>query len=1103
MALVPSTASSRWNAELRLAQAVSQFEADLTSDQKAVFNKQRLYRRTNPPDSSDVMRLTAEIDRQAAQKGRGVRCFGPRLTNVLQAVKQFASIGDVLVGGSQNIVACGVWTAVRMSLLLMANFSSHLETVSLLFMAVGRSAPRYQTLALIYPHSKNLASYLSEYFILIVQLCHRLLKFTQKSFLGQLAASLSDPEMKTFQTELEIWASNIREEVNLLLNQKVDDESSKNSRFRALSTKFSETQAQRQKLKHRLRVLNACSAHDHESTWKQTRKIGSTSLFSRHEEYDSWKASPRSSTLIWAGKLGSGKSVLMANIVDDLNLATENLKITVAYFFCRHDLAQSLEARNIIGSLARQVLDKHQTPSAHEETLQEGDLPAVMTIVEMVEMLSRCDFKGTRPMFLLDGLDECTQRERSLVCSTLGQLQNAFSLLVCISVRLDAGNSLDKDIRQLFNRSTLTMPRQHLEMVDFINATLEDCLTSERLNIGDPAIIVDIRKTLLEEADGMFLWVALQIDSLCERHTDQEIRQALLDLPKGLPATFQRILNAASPHSRPLQTKILRLISISRRPLTIEELKEALSIDPGNPKWNPENVINNMRSAMASCGSLLVVDEEELTVRLVHHSVCQFLHNDCKIEGEQLTAPKANAEMTAIIVTYLTFSTFERQLAKVSSPNIQAAPIPSNIIRSVTNHSTRTRDLALRLLGSSKKTDVDASKVLVKGNATLKSREEVHHFFSYAKESLLYHVISTDQHEEWAYKMLVEVFETRQITTEITDLRGRSPLSYFAEHGHEEMVAQLLKKGADPFQADKEDGRTPLIWASVTGQWEIINQLMEVLVGPASRQHHAGVSTEAMINTDNDYLTAIDTIYGQPAKEWAFSRGYGDIYSNLFRKHLGRGSDSQLPPRDSLSNIYIKVATMETFHHHGSRGIMDSRSLLQDGPSRPLEISCNHEMTLDDLILEITSVHRNAVTYPHAKTEVWILGDHLTWLPPRKLSDDRQKIYDICRQHVRPFHLCFWVGTPRIVDLKEIGVDRLPAESVFVFLKDHNLGNGIVMGIGVFYIPICVTIAELAAYTIKSQGWSDDWDHISVSKVSHNVSSEDSVLTPELGAAAK
>lgn len=985
----------------------------------------------------------------------------------------------------------------------MTNFSSHLETVSLLFMAVGRSAPRYQTLALIYPHSKNLASHLSEYYILIVQLCHRLLKFTQKSFLGQLAASLSDPEMKTFQTELEIWASNIREEVNLLLNQKVDDESSKNSRFRALSTKFSETQAQRQKLKHRLRVLNACSAHDHESTWKQTRKIGSTSLFSRHEEYDSWKASPRSSTLIWAGKLGSGKSVLMANIVDDLNLATENLKITVAYFFCRHDLPQSLEARNIIGSLARQVLDKHQTPSAHGETLQEGDLPAVITIDEMVEMLSRCDLKGTRPMFLLDGLDECTQRERSLVCSTLGRLQNESSLLVCISVRLDAGKSLDKDIRQLVNRITITMPQQHLEMVDFINAKLEDCLTSERLNIGDPAIIVDIRKTLLEEADGMFLWVALQIDSLCERHTDQEIRQALLDLPKGLPATFQRILDAASPQTRPLQTKILRLISISRRPLTIEELKEALSVDPGNPKWNPENVINNMRSAMASCGSLLVVDEEELTVRLVHHSVCQFLHNDCKIEGEQLKAPKANAAMTGIIVTYLMFSTFERQLAKVSSPNIQAAPIPSNIIRSVTNHSTRTRDLALRLLGSSKKTDVDASKVLVKGNETLKTREEVHHFFSYAKESLLYHVISTDQHEEWAYKMLVEVFETRQITTEITDLRGRSPLSYFAEHGHEEMVAQLLSKGADPFQPDKEDGRTPLIWASVTGQWEIISQLVQEIENLTSRLDRARVSTKAIMNTKNDRLTAVDTIYGQPATEWAFSRGHNDIYLYLFRRHQGRVSDSHLPLITSFSNISIKVVTEKTFHRYGSRGIMASRSLSLYDPGRPLEISCDDEMTLEDLIFKIHSVGGKPLAYIDERIEVWILGDHLTWLPPRKLSDNRQKIHDICRQHVRPFNFCFWAGTPKKIDLEEIGVERLPFEFVFVFLKEHNLGNGLAMGMGAFYIPSCITIAELAARIIKIEGWSDDLDYIAISKVRRNIHSGHSALTPELGATGK
>ena len=63
-----------------------------------------------------MMRLTAAIDRAGRRKGR--RCFGPRLTYVLQAVQQFASIGDIIIGGSQNLIACGVWSLVRMTLLV-------------------------------------------------------------------------------------------------------------------------------------------------------------------------------------------------------------------------------------------------------------------------------------------------------------------------------------------------------------------------------------------------------------------------------------------------------------------------------------------------------------------------------------------------------------------------------------------------------------------------------------------------------------------------------------------------------------------------------------------------------------------------------------------------------------------------------------------------------------------------------------------------------------------------------------------------------------------------------------------------------------------------
>jgi len=116
--------ASRLKPDIRLAQAVSQFDADLSSDQKATLRAYRSQIQNVPLDPSDVMRLTAEIDRRATGKTGGGRCFGPRMTNFLQAVQQFAAIGDVMIGGSQNLIACGVWSLVRMSLLVSVSLPS-------------------------------------------------------------------------------------------------------------------------------------------------------------------------------------------------------------------------------------------------------------------------------------------------------------------------------------------------------------------------------------------------------------------------------------------------------------------------------------------------------------------------------------------------------------------------------------------------------------------------------------------------------------------------------------------------------------------------------------------------------------------------------------------------------------------------------------------------------------------------------------------------------------------------------------------------------------------------------------------------------------------
>src|SRR3569833_753582 len=207
-------------------------------------------------------------------------------------------------------------------------------------MMVGRSAPRYERMALLYPRSKILQSNLAEYFLVVVRLALQLSRLARKSTFGQLVSSFpNDSDTKSYQAELERWASSIREEVNLLMGQKIEEQGSS---LKAL-LKSSKSESQRQKLETQTHNQKNSSTYDYQKTWKALRKAGNATLFDRTTEYSQWKAETKSSTLVYRGKLGAGKSVLLANIVDGLSLNAQSGD-TVAYFFCRHDEFESRKA---------------------------------------------------------------------------------------------------------------------------------------------------------------------------------------------------------------------------------------------------------------------------------------------------------------------------------------------------------------------------------------------------------------------------------------------------------------------------------------------------------------------------------------------------------------------------------------------------------------------------------------------------------------------------------------------------------------------------------------------------------------------------------------
>lgn len=120
-------AGTRLKPEVRLAQVISLFEADLPGHQKIAFHNDKAQVCETPPSAQDVLRLIAEVDQRALVSKR--RCFGARMMNVLEAVQQFAALGDIVVGGSQNIIACGIWTVVRSSLLVSLAWTYFLSQI--------------------------------------------------------------------------------------------------------------------------------------------------------------------------------------------------------------------------------------------------------------------------------------------------------------------------------------------------------------------------------------------------------------------------------------------------------------------------------------------------------------------------------------------------------------------------------------------------------------------------------------------------------------------------------------------------------------------------------------------------------------------------------------------------------------------------------------------------------------------------------------------------------------------------------------------------------------------------------------------------------------
>lgn len=120
--------------------------------------------------------------------------------------------------------------------------------------------------------------------------------------------------------------------------------------------------------------------------------------------------------------------------------------------------------------------------------------------------------------------------------------------------------------------------------------------------------------------------MAFQIKDKCSQIYDKDIRGRIKKLSKSLPETYNRVLSRiVEKGNAEVAKKVFLWMAIARRPMLIEELREAIAVEVLQSYSNPQRHVNGMSQILSWCGNLIVLDEEDGTVQFTHQTVKMFL----------------------------------------------------------------------------------------------------------------------------------------------------------------------------------------------------------------------------------------------------------------------------------------------------------------------------------------------------------------------------------------------------------------------------------------------------------------------------------------------
>ncbi|KAH7011276.1 putative ankyrin repeat protein [Ilyonectria destructans] len=574
---------------------------------------------------------------------------------------------------------------------------------------------------------------------------------------------------------------------------------------------------------------------------------GTGAWLSSSAAYLEWLKSAEHGLLWIKGFPGSGKSVMAANLIDEI--AKSNPGSPVLFFFFRQIIEANHEPRALLRDWMDQVLGFSPPLQTQLNTYVKACRSIESVSIEDMWKDLKMAFVGLseKVFCVVDALDEMDRGHDTFI-QALGSLGQWRPEKVKVLITSRPVPSVEGPLRQI--------PCLHLRLqealVDVdISTFVQFALSKSTIPQSDWQVIAD---AVPGRANGLFIYAKLAMDAFLEPGAD--INSVLMQLPTDLNVLYTELLKEHAQRSgvaANIQHLILQFVTHASRPLRLLELAEMIRV------INPDGFERDLKATKdlikAACGPLLEILADE-TVSVIHHSFTEYLKGTTRSDDDVgypiLQMGSTHAQLALVCLRYLQAGCLDAVRNK--------ANIKDNDIDTYFDHSdfysprvlltaVPKKEIRLRLkypffeygagnwhhhIRRSEAAGYDQTEVNIELRNFLGDAENMNAWLEIkwpGRESITQVHIAA---KGGLVSYTKELLETMEVDAQ--DESGKTPLWWAASEGHAAAIRELVAAGANPDHDDKTDGLKPLHMAAKNNRPEAVKALLEAGVDPLTRK---------------------------------------------------------------------------------------------------------------------------------------------------------------------------------------------------------------------------------------------------------------------------